>query len=414
MSAALARTIQDRVALWHNRHPLAQRIAPHQVVHMGWVGLPFLSAEAPANTATKQATPSSQLTLRERLKAENQQTDEAPPAQPETSVPKPSVSGLQGLYTAAWWRRTGGAWRRAFSEPLVPRISARTLAVFGQRHGSKEPPSNSDWPVRQAVTDPALARSDEVDVLYLISAAIEAGGRRARLVISTHDQPRQLVVMGPRLWSKPRVALASFASLATVASASLVIALGHAERQAEGPAPLRLAHIEVAASAAVTASAPAIVAATEVHHEAPKPVLHRQAPEPAPPVAWPVNIRPRLDTASARTARQLSIDARALAGPRRAGADSSHTPDPTQFDASSATTFAVVARTTRTRIASEVMLGLMKTASASGRQIDQRTEVVAAADGWRASWWPFKNREQAKRALDALLAVGMEAELVEF
>ena len=414
MSAALARTIQDRVALWHNRHPLAQRIAPHQVVHMGWVGLPFLVADAPANTATNQAPPSPQLTLRERLKAENQHNDEAPPAPPEPRAPAPRASALQGLLTTAWWRRTGGSWRRAFSEPLIPSISASALAVFGLRHGSKEPPINSGWPVRQAVTDPALARSDEVATVYVISAAIEAGGRRARLVLGTHVQPTQLAVMGPRLWSKPRVALASFASLATVASASLVIALGHAERQADGPVPLRLAHIEMAASAAVAVSAPAIVAATVVHHEAPKPVLHRQAPAPAPPVAWPVNIRPRLDTDSARVARQLSIDARALAGLVRAGVGTPQAPDQTKFDASAATTFAVVARTTRTRLASEVMLGLMKTASASGRQIDQRTEVVAAADGWRASWWPFKSREQAKRALDALLAVGMEAELVEF
>ena len=414
MSAALARTIQDRVALWHNRHPLAQRIAPHQVVHMGWVGLPFLSADAPANTATKQAAPSPQLTLRERLKAENQHNDEAPPAPPEPRAPAPRASALQGLLTTAWWRRTGGSWRRAFSEPLIPSISASALAVFGLRHGSKEPPINSGWPVRQAVTDPALARSDEVATVYVISAAIEAGGRRARLVLGTHDQPTQLAVMGARLWSKPRVALASFASLATVASASLVIALGHAEHPSDSAAPLHLAHAGAAASAAPVVAAPALVAVKELHHEAPKPVLHRQAPAPAPPVAWPVNIRPRLDTDSARVARQLSIDARALAGLVRAGVGTPQAPDQTKFDASAATTFAVVARTTRTRLASEVMLGLMKTASASGRQIDQRTEVVAAADGWRASWWPFKSREQAKRALDALLAVGMDAELVEF
>ncbi len=74
--------------------------------------------------------------------------------------------------------------------------------------------------------------------------------------------------------------------------------------------------------------------------------------------------------------------------------------------------FALVARPTRTRAASEVMIGLMKgaTAVAPGR----RVEVVPVGEEWRAAWWPFATRRDAELAQSQLATLGLSVDVVEF
>lgn len=76
-------------------------------------------------------------------------------------------------------------------------------------------------------------------------------------------------------------------------------------------------------------------------------------------------------------------------------------------------TFALVARQTRTRAASEVLLGLMRSA-AGAPSAASRTEVLPSAEGFRASWWPFGSRGDAELARQRLASVGLPVDLVEF
>jgi hypothetical protein len=77
--------------------------------------------------------------------------------------------------------------------------------------------------------------------------------------------------------------------------------------------------------------------------------------------------------------------------------------------------FALVARTTRSRAASEIVQSLMDNASASAQFRDSpRVEVMAVGSGFRAVWWPFASEADAQRAQQVLAAYGIKAEIVGF
>ena len=75
--------------------------------------------------------------------------------------------------------------------------------------------------------------------------------------------------------------------------------------------------------------------------------------------------------------------------------------------------FALVARTTKSRAASAVLLSAM--AGEAGRTgAPPRAEVLATEGGYRASLWPFNDRERALRTQQRLREAGLETVLVLF
>lgn len=182
----------------------------------------------------------------------------------------------------------------------------------------------------------------------------------------------------------------------------------------------------VAARAApgdVAASAPGAVAVAGAPVVAPAASSPPGAVASGPPVAalpavgWPVNIRPVIDIETAREAKRESAAARAQAAERGAvvaAAPAQAAPRATPMAADDGKVYALAARSTRNRAASELLLGLMKTAAAASGDKGHHTEVLPSQQGWRAIWWPFHSRLEAEKAQALLVNVGLEAELVEF
>ena len=73
-----------------------------------------------------------------------------------------------------------------------------------------------------------------------------------------------------------------------------------------------------------------------------------------------------------------------------------------------------MARSTKSRAASEVLLGFMKTAAIEEGKAAQRQEVLPAQNGWRATLWPFATAQDAQLARELLAARGVDVDVVSF
>jgi hypothetical protein len=247
--------VAARVAAWHNRHPLARRITSAQVQAIGFVALPFVErpgAVRPSELADVPTLPLSDATLgpppagsalRARVRAQAQPPSTLPPgedppfdtlpgaARPLPAVaPKPPGGPLAAL--KSWWARHSGrrraaalvrnkarlrakALKPAFSETLLPGLSSKTVARWALRHGRLDVRRPAAHALRRVLPDARLlGDSSATTTLYLATAAVEVGSRRARVLLG--DGPVAGAI-GARLYSTPRV-LGSFAALALAAS----------------------------------------------------------------------------------------------------------------------------------------------------------------------------------------------------
>jgi hypothetical protein len=244
--------VANRVVAWHNRHPLACRIKPAQVRHVGLIVLPFAaatgSALAPSPAATEaalesrpgDAAPDSDVpveiippSLTDAAPDDGVDidldgaTDEAaspaaaaadlsdaptlpiPREAPATEPAAPSpLEDLRADDDTArqrhaapagkplrWWRRIG---RRSvpqgspalFSEVLIPSLGARGLADLARKHGLLQRPPGDQWPERVAQVDRDL--QDAADAAGLCGRA-----DRVLLTATIDDGTRRLrVVIG--------------------------------------------------------------------------------------------------------------------------------------------------------------------------------------------------------------------------
>jgi hypothetical protein len=264
------------VVAWHNRHPLARRITAARLQSIGYVALPFVApadagaaapqpgpdaAPAPPVPAAAAPEPAAGATLRERALARSRQPEaEAPTPDAATPLPSQRLSAV-------------------FSEDIIPGRSPRQVARWMLRHGRPTPPP-AGAPLRRAETDPSLPGSGGRPwTLYALTVLVEAGGQRRRLLIGTGTQP---AVLGARVWSRQRLALA-LAALACVSAGALTWAW-LAGRTAGAPeAPL------AAASAAPARAARPVQGVVGVA-SAPAPALmptRAAAPTPSAAVAPP-------------------------------------------------------------------------------------------------------------------------------
>lgn len=424
--AQLIAQVATLVVRWHNRHPLAKRIGPEHVQGIGIVALPFVGAAPVAiqpgaiEPALENAPPlpAAAGSLRERALAVAGSVAE-PATAPAQSVP---VSGK------SWWRFWAGP-KRAFSEDFIAPISPARAGSFASGHGASEDPAPGAWPRRDVLVDRQRLKSGPADWRFLRTAAIEIDDRRARVLLAADGT---VGVIGPRLWSVPRSAVAAMLPL-SIALASVVARIDPSPAQkpavlaqlpvtVERPAPV-VAAAPIAsapmppasiasASAAAVVPAPVHAAAQAAVATSAPPVHVVQAPPETRADAPRVDIRPRLDPDVARVARRESSALRqsgpSVVSPRAAAKAVAVAP------IDEGKTFALVARQTRTRAASEVLLGLMRSAAGTSPPAASRTEVLPSAEGYRASWWPFGSRGDAEQARQRLASVGLPVDLVEF
>jgi len=415
-----------RVVAWHNRHPLARRVVPANVVAPGWVSLPCSAADKP--------------------------------------------------------RRRG--WRMLFGERFLPPLSVRRVARWALRHGVETAPAGTTLPVREVPVDNSrLPAEGRPALLWVASVAIEAGSAQTRVLLG--GGPRA-AVLGTRLWSWPRCTTVLLLLAATAAALcspgllseqvqALVSAIevpafdAAAGEPAAGEAAAELAHDgAVEALAAVSAStstsaassspspsrqsdhapetsprfAPPVPApASRTASPAPAPRASAAASAPAvarlsalPPAAAalatstrtaaaatfvPPVIRPHLSDAAKAAAREAANAARAmLAAQAQSQVQSqSHVQAkaPQATAAAPAVAWALAMPHTRTQAESQLVLTTLAAALArTGPLPGLRLETLPAGDDWRAVCWPFTQRAAAERLRALLLARGVRVELVQF
>jgi hypothetical protein len=368
MNAMRTADVTARVVAWHNRHPLARRIAPENVSGVGIVVLPFALRAA--------------------------EGDDAPPAD------------LTPIFGDEW----------------MFRAAPQRLGRWARLHGVYPLPGFGHWPLRQIEADLDLSRRADAQGLegrtarHLITAVVDVAGQRVRLLLAPGDDPFQARVFGQRIFSLPRLgALAA-------AGATLGLALGVTPwrqpvlQDTPVAAPAAAVHTVAAASAASAASAPTAVAAasaasaaTDAHAmaepvEVPLPTsveaeLQDRA-RGAPPLA---RIRPTLSEDERRAAR---VQAAALRPAPAASAVAA---------ASTGPVYALVTPPVRSRddaTAQQVLLqGLKAQVPTPG---PTRLDVMAAQGRWRVVWWPHPQQKEAQALLLEARARGLKVDLIAF
>jgi hypothetical protein len=466
--------VAAQVVAWHNRHPLARRIARKDVQSVGIVELPF-----------------------------------AREAQPPWHAMPPK----RGLLALMFPKRVNLKPWPVFSEDALPEIGPKKLSAFALRHGFVERPGPPELPERALQTDRDLVDAPRGDTpperlhRYLVTAAIDIGPARPRLVMG---HGRRMPVLGQRLWSVPRLAAlggaamvsllvgaaalwliatqqraantvaarsapagASAASTASAAaprsaasaatpraaasSAAPPVAASAAAASILRPAPASAASVPTVASAAVPASVPVAAAARPSTPSvavprpsapvpplaAASPVAATPPPAAAPPPSVPAARPPAASTTpvAAAPASAPMVDAQRASAPlvprlkpdlaEAARAEREKHPNLPRRERSTAPAasappgassapgqirfYALVTRPMRQRAEAEAVLKRLRTeTSRIAHPTAIETGLQQTPEGWRVTWWPFTHPRQAENARAALAARGVPLEMIEF
>ncbi len=452
MQTLLLDALANHIVAWHNRHPLARRIGVQHVQSLGYVVLPFVATTPstaahpagvdlpPAGPAESATTPAAEgATLRERAMARaNQAPSEAAaelPSPSEASRPRPPALPTQLL--------------PAFTEDFIQPWRPAAIAAFALQHGALEAQPGKDKPVRMVKVDAGTALP-MLHRRWLLTAQIDIGGQRSRLLAGTGRAP---ALLGKRLWSLSRVGLAVGLPLLTVAVLALGLkgllepAAGQnlAAAVAVAAAPVRAAseaavevHAAASAASAVVAAAMAVqpaasVSATTASAAAgtnPAPVR----PTDVDPSWGRVNLpsvgrvadERRQSLLAARQADAASASASAsLAEPTKlvsaaAPGPTPANPRPSQTAATAPApaihtgpAFALSSRLIRTKAESEQIAEAMRGLLANSVPALQ-VEALRSGDDWRVVCWPFPTRAQADKAHALLASRGMKLQVVDF
>ncbi|WAC72916.1 hypothetical protein OU995_25955 [Roseateles sp. SL47] len=218
---------------WHNRHPLARRITTQDVHTVGAVALPFLAQPLPKEPS---------------LDAPGTNTPVEPPARPPRRWPwQRSKATTQGP-------------RRAWSDVFIPGLKPDAVAAMAVDNGFTSAPD--DLPLRRVEISNSELESGGVTQsgawpmeLVLLSAAIDAGPARNRVLVGRRDR-----VLGRRALDPLR--LGAVAAVAVLLLALITWALWpRASKESTEAASAAASAASAASSAASTASGPAATAA---------------------------------------------------------------------------------------------------------------------------------------------------------
>ena len=397
--------------------------------------------------------------LRERLTARPAAAASAAPstAAPTAATATAPISAPTTASPGAAAGHHAPPLRLACSERIVDHTSAANLARWVLQHGRllavKLP---AEAPVWQLPRDAALSVlrpgvPERPVSLLLRTATLHVGQRRLRLLVGPGADP---AVLGPRLWSGPRLALAclpllllpvtaatawwlgaqtarqqAHAAVAGTVASPVTSASGIAEQAAQPAAhaasPASAAAATAAASAAYAASAASAAQASNAATLAalaqpPVEAEPRQGTVELPPLG-PLFSDPRFDATrqrrmAARAARAAAPEAQAAAAPAE---PLLAVPKPQAAALAVPTAaFALATRPLRTAAEAEQVQVAMRTLltltdnPASGQRRVQRVQRIPVGDDWRVMGGPDGSRAAAERARGLLLARGVKTEVV--
>lgn len=499
--------LAEQVVAWHNRNPLAKRISIYDVHTIGVVALPFVGGSAAAHPEASAAAPAAP---REPVMDPLPQADAAPAdeASPQDDGPAPqeqaaAAAGPDAGPTMpaqlaspaaaakpvpAWLRWLPGPLRAwlpdparpyaLFSERFINRLSAGRVARFAAAHGHASPPGAADWPQRAIPIDERLmAKAAKRGLgswpyeIYLISAGVDAGASRTR-VLMAHGADRQLRVLGrrclnplalavvgallllfvgaPALWlagrhkaaEEPAAAAASAPVLAASAAASTpaLAAMASAPASApasdaasSAPAPEAASTPASEAAAASAASAPApeaseatpdirpqLVPRREGRNERPPLATSTPSPAPAPPPKPAAASAPGAPgekaTAPKEDPKRASARSPERAVNKEEPADKPSVRGGSNTAAPGAKQVALVSPAVPSKAEAEAALERMRGMLEQTVRDPQslQGQVFRTHEGWRAAIWPFATREEAQLINATLVARGLRTRAVDF
>ncbi|MCV2364750.1 hypothetical protein LNV23_14950 [Paucibacter sp. DJ1R-11] len=318
----------EQLVAWHNSHPLAKRINIYDVHTIGVVALPFMrsgSAAAPA-PASNSGPGSARKNARGRPQEpiEPVLTDEISPeslaawGEESTIAANSNAAELDALADQELWHRStwperikrglrgmrapgkrksrsgpppGADTWPAFSERFIAGLTPERIARFAQRFGYSEQPGDGSWPQRVVPIDEQMMGQSPAGgawpfELYVVSAAIDAGRSRSRVLIGQgHPKPE---IIGRRCLSPIKVGLAALLPLGVLLMCVALLMLP--SRKSLKEAELAAASAASAASAALAQPAPEAAPASAPESPAPAPepaasavpVLATEAPSHSP------------------------------------------------------------------------------------------------------------------------------------
>ncbi|WP_158080954.1 hypothetical protein, partial [Pelomonas sp. KK5] len=222
--------LPEQVVEWHNRHPLAKRISIYDVHTIGVVALPFMRDSRPpmqvepvltdaVSDESLAAWGSEDSTVAANTNAAHLDAladQEDPP--PGVAAPGKPTGLLARLLRRAP-RAPGGSWP-AFSERFLEKLSAGRVARFAQAHGYSVSPGDASWPHRVvAIDDDMLDKGGGWPFeIFLVTAAIDAGSSRTRILVGRSAGAQLPPMLGRRCLAPKRVALAALLPLLVVAA----------------------------------------------------------------------------------------------------------------------------------------------------------------------------------------------------
>lgn len=367
----------------------------------------------PAAEASTDAPPASDLTA------------DAPQAEasPATIAVLPAYA--RSWHPLTWWRHWRGDDPRRlplFTEDFIAPLSPRRVARWAARHGQGTPPLAAGAPRRRVVTDAQRATegqgAPEVE-LHVITAAVGVGDQRLRLLLA--PGPRG-AVLGPRHWSRARLAVAGSLMAAVVLPMAALPwwvardGTGAVARVAQSASSPAVAASGGLAASAAAAEASAVAAASLAEGEvvlatvsvAPDAVVAAaSAVESNPPAPPPVDVAPRrgrieLDPLVAR----LPDDERQAL--RRSGRDLRGESTVAASDKAWALVTAPLDQRRAERAAAQLK------AVALFQSLPMHVEQMPAGARWRAVFWPFTSAADAEKVRLALADKGLQTEVLEF
>jgi hypothetical protein len=361
----------------------------------------------------------------------------------------------------------------AFDENFIPPLKPRQVARWAARHGRTLAEVPTQSPVRNVLVDGAsVAAAPHEIILYVLTAAIEIGPLRTRVLVGGGNAPQ---ILGRRLFDWPRLGGLSVVALLLVAggAAGYGLLMG---RWSSTEAPAAVAQAASAGASGPVAADPPASAGVPAHAvqgpllaevgvvvsraepeaqpephsrsgpegdgapppgapasaDTPGPALAvrstpASAPAPAPlalpPVAHtrPTDVAPRpgriaLPALGQIIPEEAKAEARAARRAREGDrpAAAAAPAGPASASPPHQPAWAISTRPLRTRTEAEQVLAAMDGLLRPLGTPAVRTEILPEGDDWRVVGWPYTERVEAERALAVLLARGMRVQVIGF
>lgn len=346
---SVRRALAAQVVAWHNRHPLAKRISRRDLSGYGVVTLPFSPAPAEEVAASRFAM---------------------------------------------------------FDDlSLLPGLSRQKVVALALAQGWAKRPGRSDWPLR---TVPVAAGWDatQSQPVHLLSVAIKRGRKKPALRVLVGRGGKAAVgdsVVGRRVLSRPRVALAALALLAPLVLAGWGLAAAW-----QRWAPARTPPSGASSPAPTRAGMPGGASVPGPNRTAPPPPTTATPPLPhgpgvpvaAPPGGAPDDILPPPEQRGPRAGPSVGAGVPLDGPPDRTAAPSSYrlvgTPirDPAELKTRAAALQAALASMGQT-----------------GARL--RMDVIGTPEGDALSVGPLGDRAEADKVVRRLAAHGFALKVVE-